>query len=243
MTSSRFSACAALLVLLTAVPARAQAPPETPPPAPTPDAAAAAVPGVPRIPIEYGLRFGPSFTSLTSVEAFDPTKVAVADEPTMNFGGFLTIRLPGPVSVQPEVLFAAKGQRTRNQNAPPVTAPSGVQDPPATHVVLLRYLEVPVLFRVAKQTNERTWLYLIGGPAFGFRRSAVIREVADPGRRTDIEDQVTHRNLLVIAGGGLQHKRWLVDARLTRGLRNVAVDPQPGEVKTNAFSVLMGVRL
>jgi hypothetical protein len=71
----------------------------------------------------------------------------------------------------------------------------------------------------------------------------VIREVLDPGRRSDIEAQVTSRNLLVILGGGLQHKRWLVDARLTRGMRNVAVDPQPSEVKTNAFSVLMGVRL
>ena len=161
----------------------------------------------------------------------------------MNFGGFFTIGPPGPVSLQPEILFAAKGHRIRNASAPPVNTSTGVQDPPATHVVLIRYLEVPILFRVAKQTNERTSLYLIGGPAFGFRRNAVIREVADPGRRTDIEDQVNSRNLLVIFGGGLQHKRWLVDARLTRGLRNVAVDPQPGEVKTNAFTVLMGVRL
>jgi hypothetical protein len=243
MTSPRFSACAALLVLVSAVPARAQAPPQTPPPVPAPDAPPAAVPGVPRVSIEYGVRFGPSFTSLTSVEAFDPTKVGVADEPTMNFGGFFTIRLPGPVSIQPEVLFAAKGQRVRNKDAPPVNTPTGVQDPPATHVALLRYLEVPLLFRMAKQTNERTSLYLIGGPAFGFRRNAVVREVLDPGRRTDINDEVSSRNLLVIVGGGLQHKRWLVDARLTRGMRNVAVDPQPAEVKTNAFSVLMGVRL
>ncbi len=242
MTSTPFSICAALLIFVSVVPARAQAPPQTPPPAPVPDAAAP-VTGAPRLSIEYGVRFGPSFTSLTSIETFDPTDVRVAAEPTMNFGGFLTINLPGPVSFQPEVLFAAKGHRIRDRNAPPINTASGAQEAPADRVILVRYLEVPILLHVAKQTHERTSLYLIGGPAFGFRRNAVIREVADPGRVTDIADEINRQNLLFIVGGGLQHKRWLVDARLTRGVRNVAVDPQPAEVKTNAFSVLMGVRL
>ena len=242
MTSIRFSTCAALLILVSAVAARAQAPPQTSPPTPAPDAAAAVVPGVPRLSLEYGVRFGPSFTSLTSIETFDPTDVPVAVEPTLNFGGFFTINLPGPVSFQPEVLFAAKGHRIRDRNAPPINTASGTQEAPANRVILLRYLEVPVLLRIAKQTHERTSLYLIGGPAFAFRRNAVIREVADPGRLTHIEDEITGRNLLLVFGAGLQHKRWLVDARLTRGVRNVAVDPQPAEVKTNAFSVLMGVR-
>jgi hypothetical protein len=189
------------------------------------------------------VRFGPSFTSLTSVETLSPADVAVAFEPTMNFGGFFSFAV-GPLSFQPEVLFAAKGHRVRDKDEPPVsTSTGGTKPAPADRVILLRYLEVPILLRLAKQTHERTSLYLIGGPAFGFRRNAVIREVADPGRRTDIEDEVNRRNLLLVVGAGLQHKRWLVDARLTRGVRNVAADPQPGQVKTNAFSVLMGVRL
>jgi hypothetical protein len=188
------------------------------------------------------VRFGPSFTSLTSVETFSPDDVGVAFEPTMNFGGFFTFG-SGPLSIQPEILFAAKGHRIRDRDAPPVSTPSGTKPAPADRVILLRYLEVPLLVRLSKQTHESTSLYLVAGPAFGYRRNAVIREVADPGRRTSIEDEVTSQNLLVIAGGGMQHKRWLVDARFTRGMRNVAVDPQPSKVRTNAFSVLMGVRL
>ena len=161
----------------------------------------------------------------------------------MNFGGFFTFRLGGPLSLQPEVLFAAKGHRIRDEEAPPVSTASGTKPAPADRVILLRYLEIPMLIRLAKQTHERTSLYLVGGPAFGFRRNAVIREVADPGRRTDIEEEVNSQNLLLIVGAGLQRKRWLVDARLTRGVRNVATTPEPASVKTHAFSVLMGVRL
>jgi hypothetical protein len=242
MTSTRFSACA-LLILISAASARAQTPPQTPPPAPAPDAAAQTVADASRASFAWGVRFGPSFTSLTSVEAFDPTDVGVASEPTLNFGGFLNIGF-GALSFQPEVLFAAKGERIRDTNAPPVTSTTGeLKDAPPDRVVLLRYLEVPLLFRLSRQTHERTSVYLLGGPAFAFRRNSVIREIADPGKRIDINDQVTGRNLLFVVGAGLQHKRWLVDARLSRGVRNVAVDPEPGSVKTNAFSVLMGVRL
>jgi hypothetical protein len=180
---------------------------------------------------------------LTSIATFDATDVPVASEPTLNFGGFFTFGLRGPLSFQPEVLFAAKGERIRDQDAPPISTVDGLKDAPASRVILLRYLEVPLLIRLAKQTHETTSLYLIAGPAVAFRRNAVIREVADPGKRIDIEDEVQTRNFLYVFGGGLQHKRWMVDMRLTRGVRNVAVNPLPAPVKTNALSVLMGVRL
>ncbi len=180
---------------------------------------------------------------MTSIATFDATDVPVATEPTLNFGGFFTVKLRGPLSFQPEVLFAAKGERIRDKDAPPISTVEGLKEAPADRVVLLRYLEFPLLLRVAKQTHESTSLYLIAGPAFAFRRNAVIREVADPGRRIDIEDEIQTRNFLYVFGAGFQHKRWLVDMRLTRGVRNVAVDPQPAAVKTNAISVLMGVRL
>ena len=58
---------------------------QTPPPDPHPPAAA---PAGPSPSFQYGVRFGPSFTTLTSVEAFDDTAERAAFEPTMNFGGF-----------------------------------------------------------------------------------------------------------------------------------------------------------
>jgi hypothetical protein len=189
------------------------------------------------------VRFGPSFTSLTSVETFDATAAAAAFEPTLNFGGFVTIGFGGAVSFQPEVLFAAQGQRIRDKDAPPITTATGeMKLPPADRVILVRYLELPLLLRISKRTHENTSLYLITGPAFAIRRTAVIREVADAGRLEDISEQVNGSNFSYIAGGGLQHKRWLVDARFTRGIRNIATDPTPAAVKTRAFSVLMGAR-
>jgi hypothetical protein len=189
--------------------------------------------------VDYGVRFGPSFTSLSSVETFDPEIVARANEPTMNFGGFVTVDLPGPLSLQPEILFAARGQRVHDKDAQPEEETG---QPRADRVVLLRFLEIPMLLRLSKQTRPSTSLYLIGGPAFAFSRNAVIREVADSGDLEDISTDVTSTTFSVIVGGGIAHGRWLADARYVLGLQNVAVDPTPAAVKASAFTVLMGIR-
>jgi hypothetical protein len=229
------------LLLLGSVRAAAQtAAPQTPPPEPPP-ATPVQAPGPGRI--HYGVRFGPSFTSLTSVEPFDDTAATAAFEPTLNFGGFAAVALAGPLSFQPEVLFAAKGHRIRDKDARPIITSTGeLKLPAADRVVLVRYLEFPLLLRLSRRTHENTSLYAIGGPAFALRRSAVIREVADAGRHEDIDDLVSRSNLSYLAGAGLQYRRWLVDARFTRGMRNIASDPAAVAVKTGAFSVLMGAR-
>jgi hypothetical protein len=246
MLSSTSRVIVTLLIIAAGGPAAAQTPPpQTPPPQTPAPATAPSTAEVPAGPgrIHYGVRFGPSFTTLTSVEPFDDTAVAAAFEPTLNFGGYATVALTGPLSFQPEVLFAARGQRIRDKDAPPVTTINGeVKAAPADRVVLVRYLEFPLLLRASKRMHENTSVYLIGGPALAFRRSAVIREVVDAGRLEDIEHMVTASNLSFIAGAGLQHRRWLVDARFTRGMRNIASNPVPETVKTGAFSVLMGAR-
>ena len=100
--------------------------------------------------------------------------------------------------MQPEVLFAAKGERIRDKGAPPVITASGEEEPaPADRVILVRYLEFPILLRLSKHTHENTSLYVIAGPAFAFRRNAVIRDVADSGRHEDIEGQVNTGDLSV----------------------------------------------
>ena len=241
MISSRAWILTILLTCAAIVPAWAQTDPPVPPPGTAP--AAPAVPAGPRR-IIYGVRFGPSFTTLTSVETFDDTAAPAAFEPTMNFGGFVNIELAGSsMSFQPEVLFASKGERIRDKDAPPITTGSGeLKLPPADRVILVRYLEFPLLLRLSKQTHENTSLYVIVGPAIAFRRNAVIREVVDSERFEDIENQVSSNDLSYIMGGGLQHRRWFADARITRGTRNIASDPFPASVKTSAFAVLLGAR-
>ena len=240
MLSFRRCVSAVIISFLALTHAAAQTPPAEPaaPPAP---AAPAEPPGPGRL--QFGVRFGPSFTTLTSVETFDDTAEPAAFEPTMNFGGFFNFALTRMLSLQPEVLFAAKGERIRDKGAPPVITASGEEKPaPADRVILVRYLEFPILIRLSKRTHENTSLYVIAGPAFAFRRNAVIRDVADSGRHEDIEEQVNSGDLSYVVGGGLQHRRWMVDARLLRGVPNIAVDPFPAPVTTRAFSVLMGVR-
>jgi hypothetical protein len=243
MLSSPSRVLVTLLVLAAGRPASAQtAPAQTPPPQ-TPPSAAVAAPTRGPSRIHYGVRFGPSFTTLTSVETFDGTAAPAAFEPTMNFGGFVNIALGGAMSFQPEVIFASKGERIRDKDAQPVTTPGGTLElPKADRVILVRYLEFPLLLRMSKRTHENTSLYLVAGPAIAVRRNAVIREVVDAGRHEVITDEVNSGDFSYILGAGLQHRRWLVDARLTRGMRNIASDPTPVAVKTGAFSVLMGAR-
>ncbi|HKY20879.1 MAG TPA: outer membrane beta-barrel protein [Vicinamibacterales bacterium] len=231
MTSRVFGCGTALLLLLLARSAFAQAP------APDP----AAVPATGRG-VEYGVRFGPAFTSLTSVETFDATVVAAAPEPTLHFGGYAHINIRGALSFQPEVLFAAKGERIHDKDAQPTVSGSSTKAPQADRVVLVRYLEFPLLARLTKMTRADSSVYLIAGPALAIRRSAVIRQVADSGKHEDIGDQVSGTNFSLVYGGGFQHQRWLVDARFTKGLRNIAVGPGSASVKTSGFAVLMGVR-
>jgi hypothetical protein len=225
---------AALLCLLAARAAFAQDP--------APPAAAVSASTATRS-IQYGVRFGPAFSTLSSVEPFDSTVAAAAPEPTMNFGGFIVIDIAGPLAFQPEILFAAKGHRVHDKNAQPTPTGTGLRPPQADRVILLRYLEIPLLLRASRQTRADRSVYLIGGPALAIQRSAVIRDVADPGRFEDIGDQVSGNNFSLVFGAGLQYGRWLVDARITKGLRNVAVVPFPMEAKTSAFAVLLGVRL
>ena len=203
----------------------------------------AAHPAVAQTRVEYGVRFGPAFTSLTSVATFDGTVVAAAPEPALHFGGFVNIGISGPLAFQPEVLIAAKGNRVHDRNATSTTSGTGLIPPQADRVILLRYIEIPLLVRMSRQTRADSSVYLIGGPALAFRRNAVIRQVSDSGKFVDIADRVNGGNLSLVYGGGFQYRRWLVDARFTKGLRNVAVVPLPAAVKTSAFAVLMGVRL
>ncbi len=247
MFSSPSRVLVTLLMLAASSPAAAQTtpPPTATPQTPPPETAAATIPAAPSGPrrIQYGVRFGPSFTTLTSVEAFDNTAAPAAFEPTLNFGGFVTIALTESLSFQPEVLFASKGQRIRDKDAPPITTPGGeLELPPADRVVLVRYLEFPLLLRMSKRTHENTSLYAIGGLAFALRRNAVIREVIDSGRHEDISELVSGTDVSYLFGAGLQHRRWLVDARVIHGMRNIAADPSQVPVKTSAFSVLMGAR-
>ena len=236
-----------LLALAAGMPAAAQT---TPPPAPPPETAppqpaAAATPPAPAGPsrVHYGVRYGPSFTTLTSVEPFDETAVIAAFEPTLNFGGYVQIDMAGAFSFQPEVLFAAKGHRIRDKRRA-----AGLNADRRAEASAGGQSGAGALPRVpdADAAVEAHAREHVGVP----HRRTVIRHAAQrrDSRSGRLGQARGHRRsrqrqrLSYIFGAGLQHRRWLVDARFTRGMRNIATDPTPVGVKTGAFSVLMGTR-
>ena len=142
------------------------------------------------------------------------------------------------------MLFAAKGHRIRDKDAQPITTPTGELKLPAG-----RQSGAGALPRVsaAAARVEAHAREHIGLPD----RRPVIRDAPQRrdsrGRRLRAGTRTSTiwsaaATCRYIFGAGLQHRRWLVDARFTRGMRNIALDPAAVAVKTGAFSVLMGAR-
>jgi hypothetical protein len=190
--------------------------------------------------LESGVKIGLALTNLSNVSTLVNTSIAAGFEPTISLGGFLTIPVSGRVGFQLEAALAAKGQRIRDPNA---TISAGTpREPQADRVVLLKYLEFPLLMRLSTAGRAGTSLYVLGGPAIGFRLGAVSRTVADAGVLNDIEALIKGTDFGLMVGGGIQHNHVLVEGRVTKGLQNVALVPAPGEVKTRSLAVIVGVR-
>ena len=112
MLSFRRCVSAVIMSFLALTHAAAQTPPAEPAPTPAP-AAQPAPPGPSRL--QFGVRFGPSFTTLTSVETFDDTAEPAAFEPTMNFGGFFNFALTRDAVVATRSALRGEGRAHSRQ--------------------------------------------------------------------------------------------------------------------------------
>ena len=161
----------------------------------------------------------------------------------MNFGGYALIDLRGPLSFQPEVLFAAKGHRIRDKDAQPITTSTGeLKLPAADRVVLVRYLEFPLLLRHVEAHARNTSLYdrrpvIRLAPERRDTRGRRRRQARGHRRLGERQQPVVHRRrgraIQALAGRCALHAR---DAKHRVRSRD------PVAVKTGAFSVLMGAR-
>ncbi|MGB2712830.1 MAG: porin family protein [Vicinamibacterales bacterium] len=146
------------------------------------------------------------------------------------FGGFVTWRAASWIELQPEVLYAMKGAKGEE---------FGI-----VAKLLLDYIEVPVLARISRgSANARSW-YVVGGPSFGYLLRAKTR--ADFGSSTeeiDVIDEVERFDVGIVAGGGLEFGRIVVDGRYTHGLSDIDKDTSDDVKVTNrALSVTVGFR-
>lgn len=136
------------------------------------------------------------------------------------FGG----NRPGVVGVMGEVLYAKKGAK----------------DATSGNAVDAYYIEIPILLRVnlgSSNRNSGAVIYAIGGPVADVLLSAKLNGI------TDVKDNYQGLDLGVIGGAGVEISRFLIEARLNWGLRNIAKgSTEVSDVKTKSFAVLAGLR-
>jgi hypothetical protein len=145
------------------------------------------------------------------------------------FGGYVTWRALSWMELQPEALYSLKGAKVEE---------SGI-----AAKLLLDYIDFPVLARFSRGTpNARSW-YVIGGPSFGYLLRARTR--ADFGSATeeiDVIEDVGRFDFGIVAGGGLEFGRIVIDGRYTHGLSDLDKDTSDDvKVRNRGVSLTVGL--
>lgn len=163
----------------------------------------------------FGVKLGPTFTS------FDAVSGGYNNKTGFQGGVFFGGNLPGRVGVMGEVLYAKKSTEQNGQTLD------------------LYFLEIPILLRVNAGARDRTGLtaYAIGGPAIDINLKAKQNNL-------NVKDNYQSTDLGVIAGGGIEISRFILEARYNWGLRNVlkANSGPATDLKTRSFAVMVGFR-
>jgi hypothetical protein len=135
----------------------------------------------------------------------------------------------GVIGVQAEVNWL------RNEtDVPPIGAvPAGT--------VTLDYVQVPVLLKLNVGTRSSYAFNVFGvvGPSF----EVLVRdEVSGFGGPTTSDYRFEDVNVGLLLGGGIEVSRFILEARYTRGFRNINRDFDVSDIKLNSFAVLAGIR-
>jgi Outer membrane protein beta-barrel domain len=143
-------------------------------------------------------------------------------------GAFVAVPLAGPLSFQPEALFAQKG--------------SAYDFPDLDTTVKLDYVEVPLLLKARFGVGVRP--YFFAGPYVGLRLSAKAHgnAGADGADDVDLENETKGTDYGVVGGAGVELGRLLVEARYARGLGGIASDAIDDDIDNAVWSVLVGLR-
>jgi hypothetical protein len=158
----------------------------------------------PRIPgvTGMGVKLGFGYATIgTSVNEF-------ADEDSFaggTFGGFVTYSLTPELSLQPELLFVAKG-----------SGGSFFRGRSWRH----NYLEFPVLMRYSLSQNGTLKPSLFIGPAVAFLLSSDFKS-SFIGHTIDTKDAMNGTDLSIVLGGALDYRHFSLDIRYDLGLVNV----------------------
>jgi len=168
--------------------------------------------------IGVGVKAGPLFAS------FDPQVSSNEFDHRTGFVGglFLGGNRPGVLGAQVEFLYARKG----------------ANDPNSSASITADYIEIPVLLRVNIGSNSLNGVnvYALGGPAFDI----LLRSRLNTGE--SLTDQTAGGDIGLALGAGVEITRFLIEARYTRGFRNIDKSLDVGEIRNHTFAFFFGVR-
>jgi hypothetical protein len=148
-------------------------------------------------------------------------------------GGYITFPLVNRFSFQPEALFVMKGVK--------LSETAG-----GTFSARLHYLDVPLLVRFRPTASSERPAYVFAGPNFGIKLGSSAKlETAAQTADIDIDAALKTLDLGFVFGGGIERKRYLVEARFTVGATDIgaASFPHPDALRNRTFSVMAGFKL
>lgn len=167
----------------------------------------------------FGVKVGTTFSDLDiglSTGGLDIHRDVDTDTRAGLCGGlFASLALTRWFSVQPEVLYSAKGQSNKEAEGNP-----GIK---------LHYVEVPLLAKLTIPTETIVSPNLFFGPSMAFKVDARLK---GSDLSVDIGDYIKTMDIGLVFGGGLDFAlrslKLTVDARYTLGLRDIG--DLPGEL-------------
>lgn len=183
-----------------------------------------------------GIKGGVSVASMPlSGEVFDQIVGEQSIESSSKIGlaggGYVRFPISRLFWFQPEALYVMKGAK--------LTEIAGG----GTLSVRVHYVDVPLLLHYRVRPDQRNPGYIFGGVNFGMMLGNSAR-LKGPGLAADvnIDPGLKTNDVGIAVGGGVERGRFLIEARFTAGLSDVAAEsfPHIHSMRNRAFVVLLG---
>lgn len=187
--------------------------------------------GSPSAATRMGLKGGMSIANMS----VDP--VALEEEDSLTsfaVGAWWRIPLNRSVSIQPEALYAVKGDSQAGDGY--------------TTKTKLGYIDVPVLARIGFMNGAPYQPSLYAGPLVAFNLSASAKVEGGGGDvALDVKDQVKPFEFGMVVGGGIDFevgaRTYGVDVRYTKGLSNMADEGANGTGHNDVLTFMGSIGL
>lgn len=184
---------------------------------------------------QLGAKLGPSFATVS----FEPDQGDEHEHRIAIGGGGFAVLPTGlrRVAMQIEALVSPRGGKLYSA------------EDATTGAVLLHYLDLPVLLRIAGPRSGSRSFHLFGGPYAGIRLSAkrevsVVAGSIRTGVRENMSREVERFDFGLALGGGADlGRRLVIDGRYLHALTRLNTDDSDGvSIRNRGFTVMAGFR-